>query len=175
KLIMRAYEKGSDSPLLKHAATIYEAGNDLLSLINDILDLSKIEAGKAVVTVETMSIEETIRAVYEQFLPQALGLEERGGLSYRKGCYPGQEVIARVHFLGKAKERLLAFRLEAQADCSDQDLLDDNGQRLGRTLQSACTNGGTVGLAVVGVQHQPGQPIRCADHAGRLSEPADLC
>lgn len=111
----------------------------------------------------------------EQFLPQALGLEERGGLSYRKGCYPGQEVIARVHYLGKAKERLLGFRLDGQVEGSDQELCDEHGQRLGRTLQSVFKGSSTVGLAVVGVQHQPGQSIRCADHAGRLSEPADLC
>lgn len=39
------------------------------------------------------------------FIPQMLGLEKLGGLSFRKGCYPGQEVIARVRYLGKLKQR----------------------------------------------------------------------
>ena len=40
------------------------------------------------------------------FLPQELDLDLMGGLSYSKGCFPGQEVIARLHFRGKVKQRL---------------------------------------------------------------------
>lgn len=42
-----------------------------------------------------------------RFLPQSLGLEAIGGLSYKKGCYPGQEVIAKVHFRGQIKQHLV--------------------------------------------------------------------
>lgn len=42
----------------------------------------------------------------EQFLPQMLNLDQLNGLDYQKGCYPGQEIIARLHFLGKLKRRL---------------------------------------------------------------------
>jgi folate-binding protein YgfZ len=111
----------------------------------------------------------------EQFLPQALGLEERGGLSYRKGCYPGQEVIARVHYLGKAKERLLAYRLGGHLDCRDMDLQDDSGLRIGRIIASAPYQEDTVGLAVVGIDSAAGQAVVCGNHHGRLSEPAALC
>ncbi|MEE4638830.1 MAG: hypothetical protein V2J42_08850 [Wenzhouxiangella sp.] len=111
----------------------------------------------------------------ERFLPQALGLENRGGLSYRKGCYPGQEVIARVHYLGKAKEHLLAFRLDGHLDCQDMDLEDESGQRLGRIISSASYQEDTVGLAVVGIDLAAGQSIVCGQHRGRLSEPAALC
>ncbi|AKS42182.1 CAF17-like 4Fe-4S cluster assembly/insertion protein YgfZ [Wenzhouxiangella marina] len=48
----------------------------------------------------------------DRFLPQALGLEENEGLSYRKGCYPGQEIVARVHYLGTPPQQLLAVRAE---------------------------------------------------------------
>lgn len=43
----------------------------------------------------------------QQFLPQSLGLEQNGGLSYQKGCYPGQEVIAKVHYRGHVKRQLV--------------------------------------------------------------------
>lgn len=43
----------------------------------------------------------------EAFLPQMLGAESAGALSYRKGCYPGQEIVARTHFLGRLKQRPL--------------------------------------------------------------------
>lgn len=38
-----------------------------------------------------------------QFLPQWLGFEQLGAVNYHKGCYPGQEIIARTHYLGKIK------------------------------------------------------------------------
>lgn len=42
----------------------------------------------------------------EEFLPQSLNLDLTGGLSFNKGCYAGQEIIARMHFRGKLKQRL---------------------------------------------------------------------
>jgi hypothetical protein len=42
----------------------------------------------------------------ELFLPQELNLDITGGLSYLKGCFPGQEVIARIHYRGTVKQRL---------------------------------------------------------------------
>ena len=38
-----------------------------------------------------------------QFLPQWLGFEQLGAVNFRKGCYPGQEIVARTHYLGKVK------------------------------------------------------------------------
>ncbi len=45
-------------------------------------------------------------ATTETHLPQMLNLDLSGGLSLKKGCYPGQEVIARMHFRGETKKRL---------------------------------------------------------------------
>ncbi len=42
----------------------------------------------------------------ESFLPQELNLDLLGGLSFSKGCFPGQEVIARLHYRGREKKRL---------------------------------------------------------------------
>ncbi|MDH4018279.1 MAG: hypothetical protein OEU84_01635 [Xanthomonadales bacterium] len=38
-----------------------------------------------------------------QFLPQMLGFDQLGAVNFRKGCYPGQEIVARTHYLGKVK------------------------------------------------------------------------
>ncbi len=46
-----------------------------------------------------------------RFLPQSLGLERLSGLSYQKGCYPGQEVIAKVHYRGQLKQHLVLLDL----------------------------------------------------------------
>lgn len=45
-------------------------------------------------------------ATQEQFVPQMTNLEIIGGVSFDKGCYPGQEIIARTHYLGKTKRRM---------------------------------------------------------------------
>ena len=45
------------------------------------------------------------------FIPQMLDLERLQGLSYHKGCYPGQEVIARVHYRGKVTRKTMRFEI----------------------------------------------------------------
>ncbi len=51
-----------------------------------------------------------------QFIPQALRLTERGGISFKKGCYTGQEIVARTHYLGKVKKQLGLFSLHAGSE-----------------------------------------------------------
>jgi len=49
-----------------------------------------------------------------ELMPAELNLERLGGLSYNKGCYPGQEIIARLHFRGKLKRRLCQAYIDSQ-------------------------------------------------------------
>ena len=49
----------------------------------------------------------------EQWTPQQLSLERLRAFSVKKGCYPGQEIVARTHFLGKAKRGLVLFEAAA--------------------------------------------------------------
>lgn len=50
----------------------------------------------------------------ETFIPQMVNLDLLGGVSFRKGCYPGQEIVARMHYLGKLKQRMARFRVDAE-------------------------------------------------------------
>lgn len=50
----------------------------------------------------------------ELFIPQMLNLQAVGGVSFKKGCYTGQEIVARMQYLGKLKRRL--YRLQLTAD-----------------------------------------------------------
>ena len=52
-------------------------------------------------------------ATSDLFVPQALNWDVLGGISFRKGCYPGQEIVARMQYLGRLKERLFGFRVDA--------------------------------------------------------------
>ena len=57
------------------------------------------------------------RATQERFVPQMLNLEALGGVDFRKGCFPGQEVVARSQYLGKLKRRMaLASMIDADVD-----------------------------------------------------------
>lgn len=49
----------------------------------------------------------------ELFIPQMLNLQAIGGVSFKKGCYTGQEIVARMQYLGKLKRRLYRLQLEA--------------------------------------------------------------
>lgn len=60
-------------------------------------------------------------ATSEEFVPQMADFDQIGGVSFKKGCYPGQEVIARTHYLGKIKRRL--FRLQSATPLAAGDTL----------------------------------------------------
>ena len=52
----------------------------------------------------------------EKFIPQMLGFEKIGAVSFAKGCYPGQEIIARTRYLGKVKRTPLTTVIEGKAE-----------------------------------------------------------
>jgi hypothetical protein len=51
-------------------------------------------------------------ATQDQFVPQMANLELIGAVNFQKGCYPGQEIVARTQYLGKLKRRLFAFHAD---------------------------------------------------------------
>jgi folate-binding protein YgfZ len=65
-------------------------------------------------------IPEVFLSTTEKFVPQMLNLDiDEVGVSFTKGCYPGQEVVARLHYLGEAKRRLFAFTSESEIQIGD--------------------------------------------------------
>ena len=51
-------------------------------------------------------------ATVEEFVPQMVNLELLGGVNFKKGCYPGQEIVARMHYLGRLKQRMFLAHVE---------------------------------------------------------------
>ena len=49
----------------------------------------------------------------EEFVPQMTNLELVGGVSFKKGCYPGQEIVARMHYLGRLKQRMIGAHVQS--------------------------------------------------------------
>lgn len=82
----------------------------------------------------------------EAFTPQMLSLERLGAFSLKKGCYPGQEIVARTHYLGQSKRELA--RLSGTALYCGQTV-ESAGKSVGSI---ACVDAaGTEGLAVLSV------------------------
>jgi tRNA-modifying protein YgfZ len=99
-----------------------------------------------------------------QWTPQQLSLERLGAFSVRKGCYPGQEIVARTHFLGKAKRGLAL--LEAGSPLEVGAEVSDGEATLGPVISTASTATRHLALAVVGLDRaQPA--LRAGDIAVR--------
>ena len=65
-------------------------------------------------------IPEVFLSTSEKFVPQMLNLDlDEVGVNFSKGCYPGQEVVARLHYLGEAKRRLFAFQCDSEVQIGD--------------------------------------------------------
>ena len=63
-------------------------------------------------------------ATVEKFVPQLLNLDiDEVGVNFSKGCYPGQEVVARLHYLGKSKRRMRQFECEGEVNVGDELLV----------------------------------------------------
>jgi folate-binding protein YgfZ len=90
-------------------------------------------------------------ATKEEFVPQMADFEKIGGVSFHKGCYPGQEIVARTQYLGKVKRHL--FRLNSAQALKAGDVLhspDNPDQSCGMVMTAAPSpKGGYEALAVV--------------------------
>lgn len=74
----------------------------------------------------------------EQYIPQMLNIDKLGGISFNKGCYTGQEIVARTHYLGKTKRELFLaeYNFTAMLDDNIQIISNRNDQSIGKVLNS---------------------------------------
>ena len=96
--------------------------------------LQEIRAGRPLITSATQ----------DQFVPQMVNFETLGGVDFQKGCYPGQEIVARAQYRGQVKRRMVHAR--APAGVSLQPGQDFNG---GTVVDVAPAEGGAELLAVM--------------------------
>ena len=115
----------------------------------------------------------------EEFLPQMIGLEELGGVSYTKGCYLGQEIVTRAAHRGKVKRHLVRTQWEA-SDNTEPDigtkLVNEQGREVGMLVASAPypDNPATFrGLAVV--SGEPEGELHIEGHPAGLRAAINFC
>jgi len=88
-----------------------------------------------------IGIPEVVLNTQEQFVPQMLNLDILNGINFKKGCYTGQEIVARTHYLGTVKRRtfLASITLNAnnQVPVAGDKLLDASNNEVGQIVRSA--------------------------------------
>ena len=99
----------------------------------------------------------------DHFVAQMLNLDRLGAISFSKGCYPGQEIVARMHYLGNLKRRMFRCRIDAGEAAPGTPIYgaDSDAQAIGEVVESAPdAGGGTALLAVLQLSHGGDRQIR---------------
>lgn len=112
-------------------------------------------------------------AVADQFVPQMVNYESVGGVNFRKGCYPGQEVVARSQFRGTIKRRTYIFQSPVALRAGDPLFsVDQPDAPVGTVVQAAPLDGGSLVLACV--QLTAIDTVRAIDPQGPALRRTDL-
>jgi folate-binding protein YgfZ len=92
------------------------------------------------------------RGLIERYTPHMLNLDRLGGIAFDKGCYPGQEIVARTQNLGAVKRRVRRLKAEqTRVPARGSAVLDASGAHAGEVLRAAPAATGIELLAVVPV------------------------
>jgi hypothetical protein len=117
-------------------------------------------------------------ATQDEFVAQMLNFELIGGVNFQKGCYPGQEIVARTQYLGKLKKRMYLAHLNvADAPMSGNDLFAPEfaDQSCGKLLSVApAPQGGFDVLAVLQIAGFEGAQVRLGTPNGPQLEFGNL-
>ncbi|EIJ44310.1 folate-binding protein YgfZ [Beggiatoa alba B18LD] len=113
----------------------------------------------------------------DQFVPQMLNYQAIGGINFKKGCYAGQEIVARMQYLATLKQRLYLIRLPA--DCTPQIGDDFYGvmdvQSIGKLVNvQAHPEGGYIGLAVLSIEQAESNPVSLQKVGGATAQLLNL-
>jgi hypothetical protein len=127
----------------------------------DAWNLLEIRAGIPSVEADTV----------EAFVPQMVNLQLVNGVNFKKGCYPGQEVVARMQYLGKLKRRMYRVRIESSnTPAAGTELFSPasaSGQGAGRVVRSAPSpDGGIEMLVVAEISSAESQSLYLTDENG---------
>ncbi|WP_028534191.1 YgfZ/GcvT domain-containing protein [Paludibacterium yongneupense] len=122
------------------ADVLARLGDDVVPVSAEVWGILDIDAGIPWVTSATV----------EQFVPQMANMDLLGAVSFKKGCYPGQEIVARTHYLGKVKRRLYRVRIPEMASSGDSLYSPGSAdQAIGQVVNVSRETSGCVALAVV--------------------------
>ena len=107
-------------------------------------------------------------ATQEKFVPQMINFEVIGGVSFAKGCYPGQEVVARSQYRGKLKRRMQRAHCAAPAPAGADVFAEGDAEAVGNVVMSATAPGGGFDVLLECPQEKAEAPL----HLGAADGPA---
>jgi folate-binding protein YgfZ len=85
----------------------------------------------------------------EAFIPQSLNMDLIDGINFKKGCYTGQEIVARTHYLGKVKRRMYRAFIESQDALTPGDqIFNEKKEAIGQLVRSARENDNKTNMLV---------------------------
>lgn len=106
----------------------------------------------------------------EKFVPQMINFEALGGVDFDKGCYPGQEIVARSQYLGRIKRRMMLANIDATTTPPEagQDLFEDGSSEPCGVVVAAELSplGGIDLLAELPVDEHPPEGFHLSDSRG---------
>ena len=132
-------------------------------------ELLNIQAGIPVITVRSI----------DAFVPQMANMQLINGVSFTKGCYPGQEIVARMHYLGKLKRRMyrIGFDTHEKPEPGTPLVTDTSteSQDIGTILSTqANPDGNFEALAVIQVNEAENSQLKLGDKKGPVVTVLDL-
>ena len=124
---------------------------------------------------ETLDITAGIPTIYPQtteaFVPQMTNMQVINGVSFQKGCYTGQEIVARMQYLGKLKRRMFRIHIETSKVVNAGDKLfskdSTSGQGPGQIVNAQMdSDGGYTALAVINISDTESDNLQLYDENG---------
>jgi len=117
-----------------------------------------------------------VEATREQFVPQMVNFDLVGGVNFRKGCYPGQEIVARSQYLGKLKRRMLLASTQAEIAAAGLEIFSeaDPGQPCGLVVNAERNPKGTWDLLVEIKLEAAQTPVHLGAANGQLLQFSEL-
>lgn len=113
---MPSIKQGPRWLVLTDMSFVQQHGAQLMWVDSAYWDWNQIQAG----------IPQIVANTQEKFVPQMVNFDAIGGVSFSKGCYPGQEIVARSHYLGKLKRRMAIAHIQADAPAPGSDIFHNN-------------------------------------------------
>ena len=159
------------------AILTHEAAKDLKSKLSNaeiacypqhVFDALQIESAHPSLGEQTVA----------EYIPQMMNVQALNGIDFDKGCYMGQEVVARTRFLGKNKRAAYSFSIDEPVDVCAGDTLEkqlgENWRVAGTVISVAKLDGETWFMAVLSNDTTPEDLHRLADHHAITCYPYSL-
>lgn len=104
------------------------------------------------------------KASSEAWIPQMVNYVQIGGVDFKKGCYPGQEVVARLNYLGKTKRRMYLVEINTDKLPAVNDAIaSDSDQEAGKVLNAVMNPRGKIEALVILKIAEAEKPLHMAD------------